>query len=227
MDQSFSARPTRPFHFDKIFHAAPSRSGSVYPADSLLDAAALRAELEALREGYDQALIEAHAYGVTEGQQRARAERDQALLAALDALHATLDETTQERQAMIDALCREAATLALAIGENLAGHALSEAPAEAIDQAIGRVLTRIARGQEVIISVHPSLLADVETRIAARQSQDRRQFNLIVTGDVDLVPGDAHLRWDSGGQRLSAQDRLSEILTELTAITGETPLTDI
>lgn len=227
MDQSFSARPTRPFQFDKIFTAPPSRGESIYATDSLLDAAALRAELEALREQYDLAVTDAHARGATEGQQRARAERDQALLAAVDALHAALDEFAQERQAMIDTLCRDAAHLALAIGEKLAGHALGHAPTEAIDQAIGRVLTRIARGQEVIISVHPSLLADVETRIAARQSQDRRRLNLIVTGDADLAPGDAHLRWDSGGQRLSTQDRLTEIQAELAAIIGEAPVTDI
>jgi flagellar assembly protein FliH len=227
MDQSFSARPTRPFHFDKIFSAAPSPTSSTYAADSLLDAAALRIELEALREGYDQALLEAHARGVAEGQQRARAERDQALLAATDALHAALEEFTQDHEAMIDALRNDAAGLALAIGESLAGHALRDAPVEAIDQAIGRVLGRIARGQEVIISVHPSLLNDVEARIAARQSLDRRQLNLIVTGDDDLTPGDAHLRWDSGGQHLSAQERMTEIQAELSAITGVTPITDI
>jgi flagellar assembly protein FliH len=211
MDQSFSAQP---FCFDKIFAVAPP-GGLEGSGDDMLDAAALRAELRTLRAEFDDAVDKAHARGLAEGQERARAERDQALLAAVDALHAAFDEWDGERQAMTDQLRTEASGLALAIGQTLAARALDASPVEAIDQAIGRVLTQIARGQEVIITVHPDIVSDVEARIAVRQSQDRRRLALLVEGNPALMIGDADLRWDGGGQRLSAQDRLDAIRAEL------------
>ena len=101
---------------------------------------------------------------------------------------------------------------------HLAARALSEAPGEAIDQAIGRVLGQVARGQEVTVSVHPDLAEDIETRIAARQAGDRRKLNFVVLADDALAPGDAHLRWEAGGLRLDASQRHRAVIEELTSM---------
>ena len=71
------------------------------------------------------------------------------------------DPPARTPKPMIEALRGEASALALSIGEALAAQALREAPGEAIDQAIGRVLSQIARGQEVTVSVHPDLAEDI------------------------------------------------------------------
>jgi flagellar assembly protein FliH len=145
-------------------------------------------------------------------------EREQAVLAALDALHAEWEVFGEARDAMIEALRGEASALALSIGEALAAQALREAPGEAIDQAIGRVLSQIARGQEVTVSVHPDLAEDIEARIATRQAGDRRRLNLVVLRDDTLAPGDAHLRWEGGGLRLDAAERRRAVAEELAAL---------
>ena len=47
---------------------------------------------------------------------------------------------------------------------------------------------------------------------------DRRRLNLVVLPDADLVPGDAHLRWEGGGLRLDAAERRRAVAEELAVI---------
>jgi flagellar assembly protein FliH len=213
MDQSHGAKP---FQFDRIF-SAPSPGDALRFGEDALSAAALHAELLSQRAAYAEQLAQARVEGIEQGYARASAERDEALLAAIDALHAAWDEFAATRDAMIAQLGGEARDLALAIGETLAGHALASAPGEAIDAAIGRALHQVARGQEIIISVAPDLIPDIEARIAHRQSNDRRHLPLIVEGDATLSPGDAHLRWDGGGMRLDAAARAEAVRAEMEA----------
>lgn len=214
MDQSHSARP---FRFATEFAAAPpKKQGDAYA--TALEVAALRAELEALRSDHAVELAKARSEGYMEALAQMREEREQAVLAALDALHAEWEDFADTRDAMMELLREEAGALSLNIGEALAARALENAPGEAIDQAIGRVLGQVARGQEVTISVHPDLAEDIEARIAMRQTGDRRRLNLMVLADDALAPGDAHLRWEAGGLRLDAAERHRAAIEELTSM---------
>lgn len=214
MDQSQGAKP---FRFATEFAmTSPEIRGDAHA--TALEVAALRAELEALRADRDVALTKARQEGYADALVQLRADREQALLAALDALHVEWEEFADTREAMIERLREEAGALSLSIGEALAGRALEEAPGAAVDQAIGRVLGQIARGQEVTISVHPDLVDDIEARIAARQAGDRRRLNLVVLADDALAPGDAHLRWEGGGLRLDAAERARAVREELRSL---------
>jgi flagellar assembly protein FliH len=214
MDQSHGAKP---FRFATEFAVAPPHQRGDMHATAL-EVAALRAELEALRSDHAVELSKARSEGYMEALAQMRAEREQAMLAALDALHAEWEEFADTRDAMMEQLREEAGALSLSIGEALAARELSDAPGEAIDQAIGRVLGQIARGQEVTVSVHPDLAEDIETRIVTRQAGDRRKLNLVVLADEALAPGDAHLRWEAGGLRLDAEARRQAVIEELTAM---------
>lgn len=227
MDQGFQkARPfkqAQPFRFDTVFATDPvirfeAEEQEEVAEDVSLAVSVLRAELDALRATHAQELAEARLSAAIEAEERMRSERDNALLSAFDALHAGWEEQADMREGMLEELRSEAVALALAIGEKLAGHALATNPAEAVDQAIGRVLGLIARGQEVVIRVHPDLIADVEARIAVRQSRDRRQLNLLVEGEVSIPMGDARLRWDGGGMKVSAAERRAAIDEELASL---------
>lgn len=214
MDQS---QGTRPFRFATEFADAPPPEDMAI-TDSALALAALRAEMEALRAEQSVAVSRARSEGYMEALGQMRAEREQALLSALDALHAEWEIFADTRDAMMEQLREEAGALALSIGEALAARALEDAPGEAIDQAIGRVLGAVARGQEVTVSVHPDLAGDIEARIATRQAGDRRRLNLVVLGHAGVAFGDGHLRWDSGGMRLNAQARADAVRAELVAL---------
>ncbi len=93
----------------------------------------------------------------------------------------------------------------------------------AVDEAIGRALAQVARGQEIDVKVHPDLVEDIEARIAERQSRDRRRLALVVSGDASLAPGDAVLRWDRGGVIVDAQSRRQAVLDELAPIMDHSP----
>lgn len=214
MDQSFGVKP---FRFATEFAPVPPDMQDI-PGESVLAIAAIRAEMEALRADHAVELAKARSEAYLKALEEVREEREQALLAATDALHAEWEEFADRRDAMIERLRGDACRLAHAIGEALAARALAETPVEAIDQAIGRALAEIARGQEVLICVNPGLIEDVQARIAHRQSLDRRRLNLVVQGDEALPPGDAHLRWDGGGLRLDARARAEAVVAEMEAM---------
>ena len=79
----------------------------------------------------------------------------------------------------------------------------------------GRVLTQVARGQELRVRVHPDLAERMEAVIAERQSRDRRRLSLTVIADDALAVGDALIAWEQGGLTLDAAARRAAILTEL------------
>lgn len=215
MDLSFQARP---FAFDRIFTAAPSAPPGRAPDR---DAVSLAIELELLqadsarREADHLAeLTRARADGFEAGLVHARADRETALLAAIDALHVgveSLTETVEETRAQ---LIDDAADLARAAATHLAAHTLALDPAAPIDAAIGRALAQVARGTELVVRVHPDLLPEIEARIAVRQGNDRRRLRLHVEADESLAIGDARIDWDEGGSCLDRAAREAAIRNE-------------
>ncbi len=201
------------FAFDRIFTVA---SGDSAPTgDSLLELAALRVEMAALKAEQGAQVALARAQGFDAGLAQARAEREVALLSAVDALQAGI-ETLDERFADVTRrVTSDAAEIALAAADMIAGRALETAPGDAIDAAIGRVLAQVARGTELEIRVHPDIIDAVEARIAERQSRDRRKLSLTVIGDVTLAPGDALIGWEQGGLALDAAARRRAVEAEL------------
>jgi flagellar assembly protein FliH len=157
----------------------------------------------------------ARAEGFEAGLAQARAERDVALLSAVDALHAGIESLDERFEDVSRRVTGEAAEIALAAADMIAGRAIDAAPVETIDAAIGRALSQVARGTELEIRVHPDLIEAIEARIADRQSRDRRKLNLNVVGDVTITVGDAMIGWEQGGLALDATARRQAVLDEL------------
>ena len=196
------------FGFDRIFAVPPGRSGPIGP-DAALEVATLRAELALLRSEQESALALARAQGYEAGLAQARAERE------VDALQAGIEVIDAQFTEVSERVTGEAAEIALAAADMIAGRALETAPGAAIDEAIGRALGQVARGTELLVRVHPDLLEDIEGRIADRQSRDRRKLNLIVVPDADIPVGDARIGWEEGGLALDATARREAVLAEL------------
>jgi flagellar assembly protein FliH len=203
------------FAFDRIFSTPASESATIPSGDILLEISALRAELALLRSDVDAQLNLARAEGFEAGLAQARAERDVALLSAVDALHAGIEALDDRFEDVSKRVTGEAAEIALAAADMIAGRAIETAPAETIDAAIGRALSQVARGTELEIRVNPDLIEAIETRIAERQSKDRRKLNLNVIGDVTVAIGDAMIGWEQGGLALDASARRQAVMAEL------------
>jgi flagellar assembly protein FliH len=146
---------------------------------------------------------------------QARREREVALLSAADAIHAAIDEADARLAEAADTMAKDAAAVALAAAEMLAGHAIDQAPARAIDEALDRVLRQVARGTRLTIRVHPSLLSEVQRLIVARQEQDRRKLSIVAVADEATAEGDALIFWDEGGVAIDKAARRAAVLAEL------------
>lgn len=218
MDAAFHVKP---FAFDRIFAVSAAASTELRVEDLQLQIGALEAELQRLRDDQDAMLALARADAFEAGLAQARGERETAYLAAVDALQASIETVEARFDGVAEQMQQDAAAVALSAAEVLAARAIEEAPAAAIDQAIGRVLRQVARGQELLVRVHPDLVAEVDRLIAVRQSGDRRRLNLHVEADDALAMGDAHIEWDHGGLILDAAARAEAIRAELDSLLPE------
>ncbi|MXP10438.1 FliH/SctL family protein [Pseudoblastomonas halimionae] len=217
----------RPFDFDRTFSFPPRESARQYrrktdAAELAREAEALRGQIARLQQNHEEELARTRTEAFEAGCNHAHEEREEAILSAVDAVQASLDEFSErygELRAQAEA---DAVEVALVAAETLAGRAIAEEPGGAVDEAIGRALSQVARGQEIEVRVHPELVEEIEARIAQRQSEDRRRLALIVSADAGLAPGDAVLKWDRGGVNVDAQSRRQAVLDELAPLMAQT-----
>jgi flagellar assembly protein FliH len=211
MDEAFRITP---FAFDRVFASPKPGDGSsaLSDADQVI---VLRAELQLLRVQSETAAAVARADGYEAGLAQARDETASALLSATDALHASIETIEGEFTVIEERISKAAAGVAMAAADGLAARALHTDPTLAIDEAIARVLTQVARGQELQIRVHPSLFDAMDALITHRQDNERRRLALTLIPDETLAIGDALISWEQGGLALDAAARRAAILTEL------------
>lgn len=208
----------RPFGFDKIFDIAGAAPPGGNVDDLRLRLAALTAELTLAQHDGEAMLQRGRAEGFAAGLVQAREEQAAALLTAADAIHAAVESVEARLDDIADRTVREAAEIAHAAAGLLAGRALAETPVAAIDEAVGRVLRQVARGQEIQVLVNPGLVTAIEALIAARQSGDRRRLALTAVGDAAIAWGDAHIHWDQGGVILDAAARADAVRAALLGV---------
>lgn len=204
----------QPFSFDRVFDAAAVAAKP--DARMLLEQiASLEAELNQLRLDQAAELARVRSEAFQAGFDHAREGQTTALLSAADALQAGIEAIDGRWGEMETRLTSEAAEVAIASGELLAGRALELNPGLAVDEAIGRALKQVARGTELQVRVHPELVPEIERLVAIRQSADRRRLNVTVVSDASLDHGDAMIGWDQGGLVMDAAARSAAIRSEL------------
>lgn len=216
-----SASKIRPFAFERVF-AQPSATEAGKPDPLLLQSEleTLRAQIDRIELERDMALAQARSDGFEAGLAQARAEREAAMLAAIDALQAGIEQIAEEVDGAVAKATAEAAELALAAADHLAGRAIAAAPAEAINAALGRVLEQLGRNPRLQIRVHPSLVEEMERLIAVRQAGDRRRMHIHVAADATIALGDTLIAWDEGGLRLDLEARRGALREELDGMIG-------
>lgn len=205
----------KPFGFDRVFEASTARRTDANPVDLEFEADRLRQELGQISADRDAALALARKDGFEAGLGQARRERDTALLAACDALHAGLEQFEDEFATMERAMQRESAGLALAAANLLAARATELAPVEAIDEALGRALQQVGRGPRLLVRVNPELEEAMNERVAERVRNERRKMSLTIVPDAGVAIGDASIVWDEGSLSLDAAARRAAVAAEM------------
>lgn len=212
----------QPFGFDRVFHMTGG-DAPVFDAHTLNDRIdALRARIAAMEDGHREEVALASADAFARGLDQARQERDVALLAATDAIHAAIEQIDAQLAETAEAMARDAADIALAAADMLAGHAIAEAPARAIAEALDRVLRQVARGTRLAIRVNPTLANAIGPMVEPR-GNERRRVALTVLPDEALAEGDAVIFWDEGGLAVDAAARRQAVMAELQAALPKKP----
>lgn len=217
MDVSFHIKP---FAFDRDFARATNRDG-LSAIELELELRSLQTEIERTKKDHATALAAARADGFEAGLAHARSDLDVAVLAAVDAMQASLENVEEQVAAVTQEMNRQATQLAIAAAELIAGRAIAHAPEAAIDAALGRVLEQVGRGPRLQIRVNTSLVARMEALIGERASRERRRMTLTVIADETLPVGDAFIFWDDGGLALDANARRAAVAEELGCLLGE------
>lgn len=205
----------KPFGFDRVFEASTARRAGANPIDLEYEADQLRQELGQISADRDAALALARKDGFEAGLAQARSERDTAVLASCDALHAALEQFETEFATMERAMQRDSAALALAAANLIAARATDVAPVEAIDEALGRALQQVGRGPRLLVRVHPELEEAMNERVAERVRNERRRMSLTIVPDVGVAVGDAAIVWDEGSLSLDASARRAAVAVEM------------
>lgn len=217
----------RPFDFGRTFAVSPSEPTQQYrrksdPAELAREVETLQGQLAGLEETQAEELARARTDAFEAGRYHERTERESAILSALDALQASLEAVADQYDDLHAEVVTDACQVALMAAEALAGRAIELEPGGAVDEAIGRALIQVGRGQEIEVKVHPDLVEEIRARIARRQSGDRRRLSLNVSADPGIAAGDAVLNWESGGVMVDAASRSKAVADELAPLVRAT-----
>lgn len=205
-----------PFRFDRAIDAlgAPPPGGAAL----LARLHAAEAALAAMTADQPRLIAEARAAARAEALAEAEASHAAATLHSVEALNAALDEAEAERTGAQAALAAAAARLALHAARHMAGRALAERPEAAVADAIEQALALVARGTPLRAHVAPDLAERMAALLAEAQAQDRRHRAVELVADDGLLPGDAHIVWESGDLIARAADREAGMATSIDAL---------
>ena len=171
------------------------------------DAAAPTTAVDELAEALASAEARGFAAGQAAALARFRAERDTSIAAALEALVTALDTADGQLAGATAGVEAEATALAVAAAELLAGHAIAERPAGAVQEVLARLLGELRRGMPIELWVHPELVAEIEKLVIEVQRGERRQRPILIKSDPALALGDGRVSWDQGGALIDATAR--------------------
>ncbi|KQN90186.1 hypothetical protein ASE95_15990 [Sphingomonas sp. Leaf231] len=205
----------KPFQYGRSFPHRRNDAAGALTDDLLAQVTGLRTELDEQRRAAETNTIEAQRHGFEQGLAQGREEAGAALLAAVDALHAGLEDLDGRLSDHVRVIAREAAETALTAADLLAGFAVVAAPARAVEEALRRVIGDLARGTTIVIHVHPSMLDALTSRLAALATSDRRKPTITLASDEGIPRGDGRIDWGGGGVAIDAGMRRAHVLGEL------------
>lgn len=161
-------------------------------------------------------LAAARAEGFRAGQEQAQREA-QAQLGGLTAQFARSAERLFAQEAARSAAIEEqAAHLALATAQALAGAALAEKPLAALAGAVRECLSHARTAPHLVLRVNEVMVEPAEELTRKLAAEHGFAGKLIVLGQADIAPGDGRIEWAEGGFVLDSQ-QLSTLIEQAVA----------
>lgn len=205
----------QPYQFDRFFETSKPLHDTLVTRNLSDEVLRLSAEIACLKADRDEAAAAARAEGYEAALAMARAERDAALLSATDMLQASIERINEQLETVIAAMKRDAAEVAVAAADALAGFAVDREPVRALGEALDRALDQIGGDRRLVVRVHPDFAQTIRDLVAAREQSEQRALQIVVIPMPELLLNDGAIEWAEGGLIVDAAARRSTVMREL------------
>lgn len=149
------------------------------------------------RDGYQRGFLD----GVTEGKNIAhskQAEVDAELTQNVAQFVTQLSPLFATYREMLKAAGQQVPELAQAIAKKVAGCALEEKAYSVIEEVALRCLETMYHEPKLVITVHESLSATLEAKIAAESGKLQAAGEISVVGDANIASANCRIEWKGG-----------------------------
>ena len=148
-----------------------------------------------LRQAESQAFTRGH----VEGANAARLEEQARLARAIEALTATLSQTSQRLMHIEAQASAEALKFALEFSSMLAGALVEQSPTGLIEASARQVFGDLRGVPHVAVRVAPDLVEPTREKLAKIARDIGLDAKMIVLGEPEIMSGDCRIEWADGG----------------------------
>jgi flagellar assembly protein FliH len=184
------------FLFDDDFGADKAASAA---SDPMLPVAEHQ---EAVRRADEVAYLR----GLAEGRQQAESDETARLAASMQRLALGLADAGREIAALDGRAEEQAARLAIAMAQKLAGAALARQPLAEVEALVRDVLHHLRGTPHAVVRVEAGLVDQVKPRLDQIAREAGFTGAIVVLGEPDIEPGDARIEWADGGVKRSRSE---------------------
>lgn len=138
------------------------------------------------------------------------------LAAALERIASLASQMIAGDGARLQAAERDVAAFALAFARKLAGKALADYPLAPLEEAARECFRHLNGVPHLVVRINEALVEEADAALRPIAAERGFEGRIVVLGEADLAPGDAHLEWADGGMIRDAA-ALEEALAETIA----------
>ncbi|MBV8976843.1 MAG: hypothetical protein JO261_12885 [Alphaproteobacteria bacterium] len=158
----------------------------------------------------DQLCAKSRAEGMKAGEARAL----DAVAAAIENMSKALRQALAASHSEIEAVRKEAAETAFAVGRKLAQHALDAAPLGEVEQALREAVHQAIGEPRVVLRATPRVIAALKERLAEIAHEEGFEGRIVAAEDAAMAAADCRIEWRGGG----AERRVADIEHSLAAL---------
>lgn len=144
-------------------------------------------------------LVSARNEGFRQGVEEGLRQADGQLGGLAAQLARSAERLFAQEESRMAAIEQQAAQLAIAVANAIAGAALAEKPLAMLGGAIRECLSHARLAPHLVVRVHESVVEQAESLAKRLMLENGFTGRLIVLGEPDIMPGDGRIEWADGG----------------------------
>lgn len=156
-------------------------------------------------------LAAARVEGFRQGLEQGRQEAEGQVAGLAVQIARSAERLFAMEEARVAAIEEQAAQLAIATAQALAGAALAEKPLALLGDAVRECLSHARQAPHLVVRVNEAMVEAAEALVKRLTLETGFAGRLIVLGEPDIMPGDGRIEWAEGGFVMD-RDRLTGLI---------------